>query len=378
MATRVNGAVGVGSWTHTLTASRGGVTHFKWEGGGIPASSITDSVGNVWTLAGYSRHTTGNEPGCAFYYCLNIATGGSATFTAAFASGSGTFLHCEVEVWLSATGSFALDGSPVFVNNLTNGGAGYNYNSGGGLTATATGAGVAFFAVSDYNSLGTLTGGGTPSFAVGNGGNANGDSFLAYASVTGAGAVTPAINCAGGATRPVMGLLLLKESTGGTAQDLAGAATGGATATGAAAVTKPLAGGATGGGAATGALGGATQSLAGGATGGATATGAAAVGKPLGAGATGGASAAGQLQGGATLTLSQLKNNTGTVLANETGATVYVYTLAGALVVTKTGVTSNASGIVAVTDALLNPGTTYRVVIALASGAEGMEQKAAA
>lgn len=78
------------------------------------------------------------------------------------------------------------------------------------------------------------------------------------------------------------------------------------------------------------------------------------------------------------LTIGPLKNNTGTLLANETGATVYVYQTSGAHVVTKTSQTSNGSGIMTVTDAALVSGTTYRYVIVLGSGAEGMDKSAAA
>ena len=80
-----------------------------------------------------------------------------------------------------------------------------------------------------------------------------------------------------------------------------------------------------------------------------------------------------------TITTPALKNNTGTVLANETGITVYVYTPdTGALVVKKTGQTTNASGVLTVTDALIVASTLYRVVIVLGSGAEGMDKVTAA
>lgn len=78
------------------------------------------------------------------------------------------------------------------------------------------------------------------------------------------------------------------------------------------------------------------------------------------------------------LTLPALKNNTGTLLASETGATAHVYTLAGALVVTKTAQTTNGSGVMVITDAALTAATQYRVVIVLASGAEGMDKVTAA
>lgn len=75
------------------------------------------------------------------------------------------------------------------------------------------------------------------------------------------------------------------------------------------------------------------------------------------------------------ITTPAMKNNTGTLLANETGITVYVYhPTTGALVVKKTAQTSNSSGVVSVTDALIVGGTQYRIVIVLASGAEGMEK----
>jgi len=79
-----------------------------------------------------------------------------------------------------------------------------------------------------------------------------------------------------------------------------------------------------------------------------------------------------------TITCPALKNNTGTVLANEAGITVFVYSVAtGALVATKTSQTTNPSGVLAFTNAGIVPGTTYRVVIVLGSGAEGMDKVAA-
>lgn len=81
---------------------------------------------------------------------------------------------------------------------------------------------------------------------------------------------------------------------------------------------------------------------------------------------------------GNALVLPALKNNAGTVLASETGATAFVYDVStGALVVKKTGQTTNGSGVMTVVDASIVSGTTYRVVIVLASGAEGMDKVAA-
>ena len=61
-----------------------------------------------------------------------------------------------------------------------------------------------------------------------------------------------------------------------------------------------------------------------------------------------------------TITTPALKNNTGTVLAGETGITVNIYhATTGALIVQKTGLTSNASGVIVITDALLVAGTSY-------------------
>lgn len=79
------------------------------------------------------------------------------------------------------------------------------------------------------------------------------------------------------------------------------------------------------------------------------------------------------------ITLPALKNNTGTLLANEVGATVHVYAVAtGNKVVTKTAQTSDAFGVMAVTDAALVAATEYRCVIVLASGAEGLQKATAA
>lgn len=77
------------------------------------------------------------------------------------------------------------------------------------------------------------------------------------------------------------------------------------------------------------------------------------------------------------LVIGPLKNNTGTLLASETGATVYVYQTSGAHVVTKTSQTTDGSAIMTVTDSALVSGTNYRRIIVLASGAEGMDTGAA-
>jgi hypothetical protein len=72
------------------------------------------------------------------------------------------------------------------------------------------------------------------------------------------------------------------------------------------------------------------------------------------------------------LTLGPLKNNTGTLLASQSSITVYVYTLAGALVTTKTGQSTDGSGIISFTDSAMTASTMYRAVIVMSGGAEGM------
>ena len=89
-------------------------------------------------------------------------------------------------------------------------------------------------------------------------------------------------------------------------------------------------------------------------------------------------SASGTTSGAGTITLGPLKNNTGTVLASLTGITVHVYQTSGALVVTKTGQTTNGSGTLVVSDAAIAAATEYRCVIVLGTGAEGMDKATAA
>lgn len=68
------------------------------------------------------------------------------------------------------------------------------------------------------------------------------------------------------------------------------------------------------------------------------------------------------------ITTPVLKNNTGTVLASETGAIVNVYDAStGALIVRKTGQTSDGSGVMTITDALIFAGTSYAYEVVLAS-----------
>jgi hypothetical protein len=68
-----------------------------------------------------------------------------------------------------------------------------------------------------------------------------------------------------------------------------------------------------------------------------------------------------------------LKNNTGTVLASQTGVTAHVYEVAsGNKVATLTGQTTDANGVMTISSALFSAATEYRVVVVLGSGAEGM------
>jgi hypothetical protein len=81
-----------------------------------------------------------------------------------------------------------------------------------------------------------------------------------------------------------------------------------------------------------------------------------------------------------TITLPPLKNNTGTLLASVSAITCFVHDVAsGALVALKSSQSSDSSGIVSFSDALIAPGTAYRVVIQITgTGAEGMYTATAA
>lgn len=73
-----------------------------------------------------------------------------------------------------------------------------------------------------------------------------------------------------------------------------------------------------------------------------------------------------------TITSPVLKNNTGTVLASVTGIVANVYNATtGALVVRKTGLSSNGSGIVTITDVLLTAGVTYAYELDLSATSQG-------
>lgn len=68
------------------------------------------------------------------------------------------------------------------------------------------------------------------------------------------------------------------------------------------------------------------------------------------------------------ITTPVLKNNTGTILASETGVIVNVYDSGtGALVVQKTGQVSDGSGVVTISSPLIYAGTSYAYEVVLAS-----------
>lgn len=72
------------------------------------------------------------------------------------------------------------------------------------------------------------------------------------------------------------------------------------------------------------------------------------------------------------LTTPPLKNNTGTLLANVTGVAVNVYhASSGILIVRKTGQTSDAAGVVTVSDPALVPGTSYAYEVDLSAASLG-------
>ena len=78
------------------------------------------------------------------------------------------------------------------------------------------------------------------------------------------------------------------------------------------------------------------------------------------------------------LTLPPLRNNTGTLLASQAGATAHVYEVAtGNKVATVTGCASDAAGVMQVPHASMVIGTEYRAVIVLANGAEGLQKATA-
>lgn len=168
-------------------------------------------------------------------------------------------------------------------------------------------------------------------------------------------------------------------SKASTTQDLAGDAAAAATAAAQLAITKAMASAATAGASATGQLE-LLKSLLVAASAQALAVGELALAKLLAGAAAAQGTATGDLSTGTvgTITTPPLKNNTGTVLSGESGATVHVYTTGGAFVVTKTGETTDGAGVLAFSDAAIAPGTDYRCVIVLASGAEGMETLTAA
>lgn len=88
--------------------------------------------------------------------------------------------------------------------------------------------------------------------------------------------------------------------------------------------------------------------------------------------ATGGGSA------GGTLTTRPQHNNTGTLMANETGAEVFIFDqITGTLVLRATNVSLNASGVAVITNAALVPGTAYCYDVKLTGNRRRMNPKAA-
>ena len=72
------------------------------------------------------------------------------------------------------------------------------------------------------------------------------------------------------------------------------------------------------------------------------------------------------------ITTPVLKNNAGTILASVSGIVANIYhPTTGVLIVRKTDLSSNGSGIVTITDALLASGTTYAYELDLSATTQG-------
>ena len=79
-----------------------------------------------------------------------------------------------------------------------------------------------------------------------------------------------------------------------------------------------------------------------------------------------------------TITTPVLKNNSGSILASESGVIVNIYNITtGALIVQKTGQASSAGGIVTVSDALIVPATSYAYEVILAANGRRLPTAAA-
>lgn len=127
------------------------------------------------------------------------------------------------------------------------------------------------------------------------------------------------------------------------------------------------------------ASGGGPAALAGAAAAAASASGALSTAIPLAGGAAATAAASGTLSAIPTITSEILKTNNGTVEASVALNFVAAYDdSTGALVVRKTGLSTDANGIFRLQDVALTPGTTYRLDWETATGHRRMPRKAAA
>lgn len=74
--------------------------------------------------------------------------------------------------------------------------------------------------------------------------------------------------------------------------------------------------------------------------------------------------------GAGRITSPPIKNNAGTVYANDTNVLLFVYhPTTGALLATRTGLATNGSGVLSILDTALAPGQAYRVVGKMSDGA---------
>lgn len=81
---------------------------------------------------------------------------------------------------------------------------------------------------------------------------------------------------------------------------------------------------------------------------------------------------------GGTLTTKPFQNNTTTVLANQTGVTLNIWNAnTGALVLQKTGLSTDANGVITVQDPAIVTGTTYAYEPVFSTGARRLPTKAA-
>lgn len=204
----------IASAAKSTTTGNALIAVVKWEEPLVTLSSLADTAGNTWVIAGQREYGTTSEPSCAVCYAANITANASNVVTATFSGATATYRRIIVEEFSGLATSSIEDGTEQTAEGTTT-----SYAT-ADITTTTTG--LVVLGVAEYGALSGISGTpGVPDFTIG---ADAGDCFFAYLISGSAQTVTPAATATGGGSRFVAVAQAFKDGASSGSAALSGSA----------------------------------------------------------------------------------------------------------------------------------------------------------